>query len=334
MPTKEELQAILQAKLAETMRRVNAALHGKNVRALEPVLSRLGRGQQLPHWYEGLKANRTLPNLDGKTIGSVIEMLLVAVLETFTFKEANPPPLKINPARGIDLPDLGLGVKSPSENYCTSEPFFSAYERLLGSDHEVLVLLTDYQLAKKTPPLRLQIIGWKYLTRTQVADRNLCRIALKHRKWLVDDDEARAKRVIRFLAYVNQSDWRAKRLLHLVDHLNDDNRIKAIVEKAAKEFAATNAQRLRTDRVPIPDADLEAIRGIRKVSPLHFGVVDAAENWIVDVRKDTARAPSNAEWQGFLNSPLNGIIGMSLALQWRYNFGPIFGAGDDEDSDG
>jgi len=31
--------------------------------------------------------------------------------------------------------------------------------------------------------------------------------------------------------------------------------------------------------------------------------------------------------------PLDGKIGMSLALQWRYNFGPLFGAGDDENGD-
>ena len=78
------------------------------------------------------------------------------------------------------MPDLDLGVKSPSENYCTSEPFFSAYERLLGGEHDVLVLLTDYQQAKKKPPLRLQIIQWRYLRASQVTDCNLCRIALIH----------------------------------------------------------------------------------------------------------------------------------------------------------
>lgn len=31
------------------------------------------------------------------------------------------------------------------------------------------------------------------------------------------------------------------------------------------------------------------------------------------------------EWNRFLASPLDGKIGMSLALQWRYNFGSLFG---------
>jgi len=166
MPTKDVLQAKLQTTLDSTMAHVNAVLRGEGVRALEPVLSRIGRGQQLPHWYEALKTTQGLPNSDGKTIGSIVEMLLVAVLETFTFKGMNPPPLRISPARGVDFPDLDLGIKSPSENYCTSEPFFSAYERLLGSDHDVLVLITNYQDTKKTSPLRLQLIRWKYLKRT------------------------------------------------------------------------------------------------------------------------------------------------------------------------
>jgi hypothetical protein len=332
-PTKEELQAALQANLDGTICRVNDVLRGKGVQALEPVLSRIGRGQQLPHWYEALKTTQGLPNSDGKTIRSIVEMLLVAVLETFTFQGMNPPPLKISPARGVDLPDLNLGIKSPSENYCTSEPFFSAYERLLGSDHDVLVLITDYQDTKKTSPLRLQIIQWRYLKRTQIADHALCRIALKHRHWLVTADEARAKRVIRFLAYVNQSDWRAKRLLSLVDHLNDEVRIKALIEKAEKEFTKTNRDRLKKDNVPIPDSDIEALRAILKVTPLHFGVIDAAENWVIDVRKETARAPSSQEWSSFLAGPLDGQIGMSLALQWRYNFGPLFGAADEEGED-
>jgi hypothetical protein len=195
MSSKADLRTILQQKLPDTIARVNASLSGQNVEALETVLARVGQGQQLPHWYEGLKVNHTLPNLDGKTIGSVVEMLLVAVLETFTFTGMAIAPFRINPARGIDLPDLDLGVKSPSENYCTSEPFFSAYERLIGSEHDVLVLLTDYQEAKKRPPLRLQIIQWRYLRGSQVADHNLCRIALEHREWLVHTDESRAKRV-------------------------------------------------------------------------------------------------------------------------------------------
>ena len=144
MPSKEELRRLIQDNLDEIANRVNTALRGDDVESLEPVLARVGRDNRLPHWYEQLRDEATLPNLDGKTIGSVVEMLLVGVLETATFRDLDTPPLNINPARGVNLPDLDLGVKSPSENYCTSEPFFSAYERLIGSEYDMVVLLTDY----------------------------------------------------------------------------------------------------------------------------------------------------------------------------------------------
>ncbi len=333
MPTKEQLREVFRAKLGEAIDIVNAALLGKNVAALEKVLARIGRGQQLPHWYEGLRKDGVLPNVDGKTIGSVVEMLLVAVLETHIFKGMNAPPLKINPARGVDLPDLDLGVKSPSENFCTSEPFFSAYERIIGSDHDVLVFLTNYQEAKKAHPLKLQLIRSAYLTKTQIADQNLCRMARTHREWLVQDDEGRAQRFLRFLAYINQSDWRAKRLLRMVDVMRDDNAIHAIANTAKKEFEKTNKQRLREDKIPIPDEDIQALLNATGVRPMYIGVLDAIENWVVQTRKDSARAPNPDEWSRFLSGPLDGKIGMSLALQWRYNFGPLFGIADTGEGD-
>lgn len=330
MFTKEELRNVVRANLDQTIGRVNAALRGEGLETIEEVLARIGRGGQLPHWYERLKSEHTLPNLDGKTIGSVVEMILVGVLETFTFASMGVRNLRINPARGIDLPDLDLGVKSPSENFCTSEPFFSAYERLLGADHDALVLLTDYQTAKKNPPLRLQIIDWRYLYKSQIADENLCRIARKHREWLVQESLAWAQKIVRFLAFVNQSDWRAKVLLTMVDFLRDDNQVLNLIVRAQVDFAAQNRKRQQKDRIPIPDSDVEALNRIATVRPRHLGVIDAADNWVVEVQKDLGRALNENEWQRFLASPLDGLIGMSFALQWRYNFGRLFGVRKEE----
>ena len=137
MLTKAELRDLLRKRLEETMTELNHALQGLNLERLEPVLLHVGRDQALPHWYQQLYDEQTLPNLDGKTVGSIIEMLFVAVLETVTFRDVEIPQLRLNPARGVDLPDLDLGIKAPSQNYATSEPFFSAYERLLGSEYEV-----------------------------------------------------------------------------------------------------------------------------------------------------------------------------------------------------
>ncbi|HVC96400.1 MAG TPA: hypothetical protein VND64_22130 [Pirellulales bacterium] len=334
MPDEAELRRILHDNLKATIRRVNSALRGKGLAKLTPALTRLGRGGQLPHWFQRLRAEQSLPNLDGKTIGSVVEMLLVAVIETSLFDGLGIPPLRINPARGVDLPDLGLGVKSPSENFCTSEPFFSAYERLLGTEHDVLVLLTDYQQAKSQPPLKLQIIQSRYLKGSQVADVGLCRIARKHREWLVRANEAWARKVFKFLAYVNQSDWQAKRLLKMVDEMQDEKEVCRLIDGAGQDFERQNAARLRRDRMPIPTSDLDTLHAVLDVRPIHLGVIDAADNWVVQVQKDLGRVPNDNEWQRLLTSPLDGLIGMSFALQWRYNFGRLFGSIDgDRDSD-
>ena len=325
MPSKEKLRKLIRDNQDEIAKFINVALRGKKLRAIEPILKRVGRGGVLPHWYQKLKSDGVLPNLDGKTIGSVVEMLLVGILESSTFAGLKVPPLRINPARGIDLPDLDLGVKSPSENYCTSEPFFSAYERLLGGECDVWVLLTDYQEKKDDPPLRLQIIKWRYLSKTQVADWTLCGIARKHRDWLLEYDEATAKKVFRFLAYVNQSDWRARWLLRIVYDMQDKVAVEAHITNAAKDFEVKNKKAVAKDRPLIAESELESLQRITKISPIHIGVVNEAESWVIDVLKDAARAPSNDEWSRLKASPLDGMIGMSFALQWRYNFGRLFG---------
>lgn len=315
------------------MKRLNAALNGEGLKKIEKTLTRLGRSHKLQHWYQALRESQTLPNLDGKTVGSVIEMFFVGVLENYTFKGQDIGQLRINPARGVDLPELGLGIKSPSTNYCTSEPFFSAYERLLGNEYPVIVLLTNYQEAKATPPLRLQISSWKYLEGSELADTGLCTIARTHREWLLGENEAWAQKVFRFLSFVNQSDWRAKQLIKLVANLQDDEKIRELVKEAGEDFHTQNSKRAERPEDIIPESDLVAIQRITSIKPLQLGVIDAADNWVTEVQKDLARFPNENEWNRLLDSPLNGKIGMSFALQWRYNFGRLFGV-KIEDSNG
>ena len=324
MPTKAELRGLLQTRLEQTISALNRSLQGINLEQLEPVLSRIGRGQTLPHWYQQLLDLQTLPNLDGKTIGSIIEMLFVAVLETVTFQDVEIPPLHINPARGVDLPDIDLNIKSPSQNYCTSEPFFSAYERLLGSAYDALIMLTDYQERKATPPLKLQVIRWQYLLNTQLADFVLTSIARKHREWLLKQSEVWTQKIFRFLAYVNQSDWRAAHLLRIVDTMQNSDETQRLIVKAENDFTQKNIRRIRDDKETIPDHQLDSLLSIVETQPITLGIVDAADSWVVENYKDVARLPNENEWTRLLASSLDGQIGMSFALQWRYNFGRIF----------
>jgi hypothetical protein len=314
----------VQKRLSETTNQLNRALRGENLEVLEPILKRLGRGQQVPHWYAKLTTEQVLPNLDGKTIGSVIEMLFVAVLESFTLADVDIPSLRVNPAQGVDLPDLELGIKSPSTNYATSEPFFGAYERLLGNEYDAVILITDYQQAKQNPPLRLQIIDAEYLSGSEMADYTLCNIARKHRAWLLREDSAWARKLFKFLAYVNQSDWRARQLIKLVSSLDDQKDVLALIAKAEKDFERKNEAFAKKDQLLIPDHDLESIKRIQSTRPIPLGVLFAADAWVEDYHKDFARSPNENEWRRLLKSPLNGRIGMSFALQWRYNFSRIF----------
>lgn len=324
MLTKAELRDLLQKRLEETMTELNHALQGLNLERLEPVLLHVGRDQTLPHWYQQLYDEQTLPNLDGKTVGSIIEMLFVAVLETVTFRDVEIPQLRLNPARGVDLPDLDLGIKAPSQNYDTSEPFLSAYERLLGSEYDALIMITDYQKRKLHPPLRLQVIQWHYFLNTELADFALTAIAWKQRDWLLTQSEAWTQKIFRFLAYINQSDWRAKHLLRIIDAMQEENRIQRLVLEAEKDFKKKNAEHSRKGGDTIPDHEMESLLSITKTQPVTLGIVDTADNWVVENYKDFARLPNENEWRRLLTSPLNGQIGMSFALQWRYNFGRVF----------
>lgn len=326
MEDKQKLLELARNNLGPAINELNRALRGENLKLLEPVLARVGRGGHLPHWYEQLLTNRTLPNLDGKTVGSVLEMLFVAVLEKIIFGELKVPPLRINPARGVDLPDLELGIKTPSENYCTSEPFFSAYERLIGSEYDVLAMLTDYQTAKHVQPLKLQVIKFRYLPKTELADYNLCVIARDLREWLLELESSGSwcMKLFRFLAYINQSDWRASRILDLVKVMRNEKAILKTLKDIKDDFIAKNARKARKGEDLIPDYELECITGISAIKPIHLGVIDAADNWITETLREAARIPNNNEWERILTSPLNGQIGMSFALQWRYNFGRIF----------
>lgn len=326
MKTTVELRKHLQTNLADTVAKLNSYLCGHDAENLRATLERVGRGGKLPHWFELLVNGQSMPNLDGKTIGSVIEMTFLAVLEKHTFKGFDLPPLTVNPAKGVDFPLLELGMKSPSENFCTSEPFFSAYERILGSEFDSIVLLTDYQTAKKSPPpVRIQIIKHSYLKGSEIADKKLCAIALKNKEQLFNESEALCKKMLQFLCYVNQQDWRAKALLKLLDVMYEgDDVINNLLLKLEAHFIKKEETDNKKGDEPLSRGELNIILNIKDSIPKPAAIVNACSDWVIDSQKDFARLPNDNEWQRFLKSPLDGRIGMSFALQWRFNFGNLF----------
>ncbi len=302
---------------------LNELLTGKRLQRIASPLKRMNRGGSLPTWFEQLASRQTLPNLDGKTIGSVVEKLLACVLEKDVLDSQLE--LHINPAKGVDIPELNLGIKSPSENFCTSEPYFSAYERLIGNENDALVLLTDYQSSKKAAGrnngLRLQILDVKYLRGAEIADRHLCEVA-EALKRVYAHDESMLRRAIHFLAYVNQGDWEAARFLELIQRVViEDEKLDSAFARISEDFRRKNQQNERKGRDLIP---VEQLERLRLATSSRENVVLQAEGWVLRTLNENWHSPSQSVWKRICTQPLVGKIGMSFALQWRYNFGALF----------
>lgn len=314
----------ISSRLELIRNRMNELLSGKGLQKIEAPLMRMNRGGVLPTWFEQLASRKTLPNLDGKTIGSVVEKLLACVLEKDVL--ASQLELHINPAKGVDIPELNLGIKSPSENFCTSEPYFSAYERLIGNENDALVLLTDYQSSKKAAGrnqgLRLQILDVKYLRGAEIADRHLCEIAEGLKK-VYAHDETMLRHAIHFLAYVNQGDWEAAQLLELLRDVvvSDARKLNSAFKRISADYERKNRQNERKGRDLIP---VEQLERLRLATSSRENVVLQAEGWVLRTLNENWHSPSQSVWKRICTQPLEGKIGMSFALQWRYNFGALF----------
>lgn len=318
---KPEALSILKRNVSLLVASVNAALSGRNLTALRPILRRIDSTGAEPHWFAELRKEKRLPNLDGKTVGSVIEKLTVACIEHFLL--GNKFRLSINPAKGIDIPELDLGIKSPSTNFCTSEPFYSAYDRLLGNECDALILLTNYQSAKNNAGhFNLKIIDARYLHGSEIAGRKLCAIARGVRKVFANDTPT-LRTVIRFIAYVNQGDWEASALLKVLEGKLENDSIAQTVEQAICEGRQKNRKQNNPDRW-IPEEAFNRLSRILETTPHTAGLIRAVDTWVVSEMADSARYPNPNELRRLLTGPLDGKIGMSFALQWRYNFAAVF----------
>jgi len=317
----KDYKDIVKNNLSLIKEKTNLLLSGDLLNDIEMTLARIDKKQVLPHWYSVLKEEKRLPNLDGKTVGSIIEKLLVCVLEVYIFNREIE--LSLSPARGVDIPEIELGIKSPSTNFCTSEPFFSAYERLLGNEYDSLVLLTNYQEAKSHTPFILKITDARYLYGSEIADKNICVLAKKCRESF--EDPIQLQKVYRFLAYINQSDWEAQALLKLLKLIEKTTEtIDAGIDSCKLKFLKDNRKNEIHNQESLSQEIIDRILDIKGITPRSMGIINAVENWVIMKQKDNGRFPNENELRRLMVSSLNGKIGMSFALQWRYNFRPLF----------
>ena len=120
-------------------------------------------------------------------------------------------------------------------------------------------------------------------------------------------------------------------MLKLLDQMDAPaGQFNTALAQIEKDFSKQNKSRFNNGRELIPDADLQALQKVFPMARENLGLTHQLDNWVTEFLKDAYRTPSENEWQRLRNGPLDGQIGMSFALQWRYNFGQLFGKTDDE----
>ncbi len=226
----EHIKKFVRSNLKTLVWTVNRALRGgEGLRTLEGHIAAVSPGNRIPAWLGHLRKTGGLGGTDGKSVGSSVETLFAAAL-----RGALPADMAeticVKAARGVDLPGVGIGIKAPSENLCTSEPFTSVYQRLTGHIHDSVVLLTDYQEKKGVLPLRLQVTRCSYFTGSEQADRDLCQIARKWREGLGEDTRT-FRKVVRFLAHANRSDPEAKAILSDMRRVGTGRDLRAMIRR-------------------------------------------------------------------------------------------------------
>ena len=85
-----------------------------------------------------------------------------------------------------------------------------------------------------------------------------------------------------------------------------------------------NRKNLRNERDGKDMIPLEHLSHLESAAASQTDVILQAEGWVSRTLNENWHSPSNAVWQRILTRPLEGKIGMSFALQWRYNFATIF----------
>jgi hypothetical protein len=95
------------------------------------------------------------------------------------------------------------------------------------------------------------------------------------------------------------------------------------------DFSRIDRGRDEKGAPPIPDADVEALRKIVVAgNSRRQALTNQLENRVTEFLEDASRNPNGSTWKRRLRSSLDGPIGMSFALPWRYHFGRLFARPD------
>lgn len=265
---------------------------------------------------QSLEANE-LEVSDGKSIGTFIEKLLTVLLSieqgcVFTGCAA----------RGVDLPELNLGIKATSNRQPqSSEAFKNAYERILGIDNALLVFIYNGIEFASGAEENLRCIQYYLLSETNVADKGLCAFARDARDLYLGKmiDEPKLKSVLRLLVV---SDKSKKEFL-------DMSRI--VHEMAAIFTGKTNGVKFR--HLDAKTDDVKGYLANPEIQAKLATAVKAYQAQFLSFPFANDGIITDGQLKAFLAHPLDGKISVSFALQWRFQFPLLNPTGAEESNE-
>ncbi len=252
---------------------------------------------------QSLEANE-LEVTDGKSIGTFIEKLLTILLSiekgcVFTGSAA----------KGVDLPELNLGIKATSDRQPqSSEAFKNAYERIFGIDNALLVFIYNGTAYANDVEENLRCIQHYLLSETNVADKGLCAFARDARELyggnIIGDDLL--KSVLRLLVVSDKSNREFLGMSRIVREMASilSGRTEGVEFRYLDAKAADTRRYLTGTKVQ--KALVDAVRAYQA----HFPSFPFANDGLI----------SDEQFVLFLEHPLDGKISISFALQWRFQF--------------
>ena len=311
----------LQAIVPELIERANLILaqDEKLIKDVAACTTRSYLPQSKTTWNKFLKQLQSLEAgeldiSDGKSIGTFIEKLLTVLLSI-----KKKCVFSGSAARGVDLPELNLGIKATSDRQPqSSEPFKNAYERIFGIENALLVFIYNGTAYTAEAEANLRCIQHYLLSETNVADKSLCASArsvrdLYNRK-IINEDVL--KSVLRLLVL---SDKSKKEFLDMCRFVHE---MTSILSGKTKEVdfrfldpAADNPTKYLSSTAVREGLD-KAIRAYQK----QFASFPFANDGLI----------TKKQLQDFQDHPLDGKISISFALQWRFQF-PLLSPNDSEE---
>ena len=148
----------------------------------------------------------------------------------------------------------------------------------------------------------------------------MCYCAREIRECVIGFGDAPARKAFKFLAFAVQSEWLCGALLKMMRALNSPDDLPELLKQVIGEFDRASAKR----KIPLLPEEKIVLEELRERRPLNRAIIDSADDWVVGHWQEAARLPNDNEWGRLQKSRLDGKLGVSFALQWRYNFGVFF----------